>query len=60
MRHRSPQDPSAEQYEQLKAAGQLESMGSPRWATEEGGKTEVEIELPRESVSLLRLSWAGN
>jgi xylan 1,4-beta-xylosidase len=56
----SPQDPSAEQYEQLKAAGQLESMGSPRWATVEGGKTEVEIELPRESVSLLRLSWAGN
>jgi xylan 1,4-beta-xylosidase len=53
----SPQDPSAEQVERLKAAGQLERMGSPRWVAVARGKAEVEIELPRESVSLLRIGW---
>jgi xylan 1,4-beta-xylosidase len=53
----SPQDPNAEQVARLKAAGQLERMGSPRWVTVEHGKAQVEIELPRESVSLLRVGW---
>ena len=53
----SPQDPNAEQVARLKPAGQLERMGSPRWVTVEHGKAQVEIELPRESVSLLRVGW---
>jgi xylan 1,4-beta-xylosidase len=54
----SPQAPSAEQYGKLKAAGQLELADSPRWIRTQGGTAEVEIDLPRESVDLLRLSWA--
>ena len=55
----SPQEPSAEQYARLKAAGQLETMGSPRWVTVEDGGGRAEIELPRESVDLLRITWPG-
>jgi xylan 1,4-beta-xylosidase len=53
----SPQVPSAEQLAKLKAAGQLELMGSPRWVVVENGQIEQEMEMPRESVSLLRVSW---
>jgi xylan 1,4-beta-xylosidase len=53
----SPRDPDSKQILRLKAAGQLERMGSPRWVTVEHGKAQVEIELPRESVSLLRVGW---
>ena len=55
----SPQKPSAEQYAQLREAGQLEMAGSPRWVTVEHGDAQVEIELPRESVDLLRVAWSG-
>jgi xylan 1,4-beta-xylosidase len=54
----SPQNPSDEQYGQLKAAGQLETVASPRWVTVERGDVPVEIELPRESVDLLRVTWS--
>ena len=53
----SPPEPSAEQYSRLKGAGQLETTGSPRWLIVEHGDAQVEIELPRESVGLLRLTW---
>lgn len=53
----SPEEPSAEQRSQLKAAGQLELMGSPRWATVDAGKLELDVEQPRESVSLLSIHW---
>ena len=55
----SPQNPTDEQYAQLKAAGQLETAGSPRRVTVEHGDAAVEIELPRESVDLLRVTWSG-
>jgi xylan 1,4-beta-xylosidase len=53
----SPQEPSAEQDARLKAAGQLETIDSPRWIPVKDGGVETEIDLPRESVALLRLSW---
>ena len=55
----SPEEPNAEQYLRLKAAGQLETTGSPRWVSVDHGDVRVEIELPRESVGLLRLTWSG-
>jgi len=55
----SPQEPSADQYTQLAAAGQLQLEGSPRWASATHGEVEVNIDLPRESVDLLRVSWPG-
>jgi xylan 1,4-beta-xylosidase len=53
----SPQKPTAEQYATLQAAGQLQLMDSPRWITPVDGKIELEIHLPRQGVSLLRVTW---
>jgi xylan 1,4-beta-xylosidase len=52
----SPQQPSAEQYRALEAAGKLQEMEPPRW-TSKGGNTSIEITLPRQAVSLVRLWW---
>ncbi len=53
----SPQAPTEEQYAQLKAAGQLQLLSSPEWIEVTDGKVDVEIALPRQAVSLLRLEW---
>ncbi len=53
----SPQAPTAEQYAELKAAGQLQLLSSPEWLDVAGGKVSVETALPRQAVSLLRLEW---
>ena len=53
----SPQDPSPEQYAALEAAGQLQELESPRWIDAGHGETILDCILPRQSVSLLRLSW---
>jgi len=53
----SPQSPSAEQYQALKAAGQLQLLDSPRWIESKDGAVRLEFPLPGESVSLLELSW---
>jgi len=53
----SPQEPSTAQMAELKAAGQLELIGSPQWLAVKDGRIEMVPELPRESVSLIRLSW---
>jgi xylan 1,4-beta-xylosidase len=51
----SPQQPSAAQYVDLEAAGQLQELESPRWIVVKGGEATIEITLPRQSVSLLNL-----
>jgi xylan 1,4-beta-xylosidase len=53
----SPQAPTPEQYSQLKAAGQLELLVSPTWLDVADRKVTVEMILPRQAVSLLRLKW---
>ena len=53
----SPQHPDAEQYARLQAAGQLQSLTSPRWLEVDHGRVEITAILPHESVSLLRLMW---
>ena len=53
----SPQEPIADQITQLKAAGQLQLIGSPRWLTVNNGAVEIHLDPPRESVSLVRVSW---
>ena len=53
----SPQHPTTEQYAQLKAAGQLELLTSPEWVDVDHGQVKLTTELPRESVSLFRLTW---
>jgi xylan 1,4-beta-xylosidase len=53
----SPQSPNADEIAELKAAGQLEMLGSPQWVDVRGGKVEIPMALPRESVELVRVRW---
>ncbi len=53
----SPQSPSREQYEALKAAGQLQMLESPRWVESKDGTVKLDFPMPGESVSLVELSW---
>ena len=53
----SPQAPTTEQYELLRRAGQLELLTSPWWLDVDQGKVTVEMALPRQATSLLRLQW---
>ncbi|MGD0868116.1 MAG: beta-xylosidase [Bryobacteraceae bacterium] len=53
----SPQQPTAEQYARLEAAGQLQMLGSPEWMGAKGGKLELRFDLPRQGISLVKVSW---
>jgi xylan 1,4-beta-xylosidase len=53
----SPQSPSPEQYESLKAAGQLQVLESPTWVDGREGTVRLSFPMPGESVSLLEFSW---
>jgi xylan 1,4-beta-xylosidase len=53
----SPQNPSAEQYAELQAAGHLELLSSPVWLDVKEGNVSIPTELPHLAISLLRLSW---
>ena len=53
----SPQHPTAAQYAQLEAAGQLQLADSPRFVEVRGGAANLEFALPRQGVSLIELSW---
>ncbi|ADW70371.1 GH39 family glycosyl hydrolase [Granulicella tundricola] len=53
----SPQKPTEEQYKELQASGRLEMLTSPEWVEVKGGVMEVKMSLPRDGVSLLRVSW---
>ena len=53
----SPQQPSVTQYAELKSAGQLQLFGPPVWVDVIDGKVSISTEMPRQSISLLRLQW---
>lgn len=53
----SPQQPSAEQIKELEKAGQLAMLESPKQITINKGTALVQMELPRQGVSLLQLTW---
>jgi xylan 1,4-beta-xylosidase len=53
----SPQTPTAEQYTQLKNAGQLELLSSPEWLDVSDGKVIIATALPRQATSLIHLKW---
>ncbi len=44
----SPELPSARQYEQLEAAGQLQPLTSPSWVSVEQGTVHLHFDLPRQ------------
>jgi xylan 1,4-beta-xylosidase len=53
----SPQSPTAVQYEQLQRAGQLQLLGSPAWIPIERGSAHLQFALPRQGLSLVRITW---
>jgi xylan 1,4-beta-xylosidase len=53
----SPQQPTPEQYAKLQAAGQLQMLDSPQWITPANGEVKVDVQLPRQGLSLLRVTW---
>jgi xylan 1,4-beta-xylosidase len=53
----SPQPPSAEQYQRLERAGQLDLLEPPRWLRTGEDAIRLRFELPRHGVSLIRLHW---
>lgn len=53
----SPQQPTPEQYAELKSAGQLQLLASPVWLDVVDGKVTISMEMPRQSISLLHLKW---
>jgi len=53
----SPQQPTAEQYAQLEKAGRLAELEPPKTVQAENGRMNVVVNLPRQAVSLLMLTW---
>lgn len=53
----SPQNPTKNQIESLETAGQLQLYSSPEWKQIKEQKTSIEVELPRQAISLIRLNW---
>jgi xylan 1,4-beta-xylosidase len=53
----SPQQTSEKQYRELEAAGQLQLLTSPEWVTQKNGGITLRFDLPRQAVSLVRVTW---
>lgn len=53
----SPQNPNPEQITTLEKAGQLKLFTSPIWLSIEHGTATINMDLPRQGVSLLELIW---
>jgi xylan 1,4-beta-xylosidase len=53
----SPQHPTAEQLAALEKAGQLEMLGSPQWVTIKNGEAIIDFDLPRQGISLIKMTW---
>jgi xylan 1,4-beta-xylosidase len=53
----SPVQPSAEQQKRLQDAGQLQQMNSPKWTSVNQGQVRLNLSLPRQGLSLIRIAW---
>ena len=53
----SPQQPTPEQYSQLERAGQLALLESPSWVGLEADGLHMRFALPRQALSLVRITW---
>jgi len=53
----SPPSPTAGQYEQLERAGQLQLLTSPAWEPIAQGTAHLQLTLPRQGISLIRMVW---
>jgi xylan 1,4-beta-xylosidase len=53
----SPQQPTEKQYRELEGAGQLQFLSSPEWTTVHDGGVTLRFDLPRQAISLVRVTW---
>jgi xylan 1,4-beta-xylosidase len=53
----SPQSPTAEQYQQLERAGNLQLLSSPTWMPIAQSDMHLQYALPRQGLSLVRVTW---
>jgi xylan 1,4-beta-xylosidase len=53
----APQVPTRAQYAALEQAGRLQPLEPPRRVDAAGGRVSVHFALPRQAVSLVRLTW---
>jgi xylan 1,4-beta-xylosidase len=53
----SPQSLFEGAYKRLESAGQLQLLDSPAWVEMQQGEVQLQFLLPRQSLSLVRLSW---
>jgi xylan 1,4-beta-xylosidase len=53
----APQSPDTGQYQQLERAGQLQLLTSPAWEPITQGTAHLQSTLPRQGISLIRISW---
>jgi len=53
----SPQQPTTEQYAQLQSIAGLQLLTSPAWVDIVDGKLNLQTELPRQSISLVKITW---
>jgi xylan 1,4-beta-xylosidase len=53
----SPQSPTSEQYQDLQRAGQLQLLESPGWVPVSQTGAHLRLALPRQGISLLRITW---
>lgn len=54
----SPQDPTPEQYATLEKSGHLEMLHSPKKVKIKDGQLKLEMNLPRQAVSLVRIVYS--
>ena len=53
----SPKKPDEQQFSILEKAGQLGMLTSPQWIQNTNDEIQLNIDLPRQGVSLLRFTW---
>ncbi|MGH7576014.1 MAG: GH39 family glycosyl hydrolase [Longimicrobiales bacterium] len=53
----APQQLSREQLASLRESGHLELLTSPQWVNPQEGALNIALDLPRQGVSLLQLTW---
>jgi xylan 1,4-beta-xylosidase len=52
-----PQQLTDEQYKTLEKKGQLQLCDSPKWTKTIDGKLILKLDLPRQGVTMLRMTW---
>ncbi len=53
----SPQNPTDEQIRELEKSGQLVQLVNPGNLTIKDGKAEINLTMPRQAISFLKISW---